>query len=141
MKTFVLASALSVFLGNLAQASRYKLTEIANPMINERYASGAVHMSLMASKESTFTRQLEAGAYDSSQYASIAQFTPCTNGTASGYSCKNIDLYSYTPHADLGSETGRGSSSWGWTSPDGREIIIVAQVCESNSSFSHRLNS
>lgn len=125
MKTVLLAGAISGLLGN---AAAFKVAEIANPMVNERYASGAVHMNLMATKESTFTRQLNAGAYNSSQYASIAAFTPCTNGKAAGYSCKNIDLYSYTSHSSLGSATGQGSSSWGWTSATGREIIIVAQV-------------
>jgi hypothetical protein len=38
-----------------------------------------------------------------------------------------IDLYSFKSHADLGSVAGEGSSSWGWTSPEGREFIAIAQ--------------
>lgn len=39
----------------------------------------------------------------------------------------SIDLYSFLSHADLGSWVGRGSSSWGWTSADGREIVAIGQ--------------
>lgn len=40
-------------------------------------------------------------------------------------SCQ-ADLYHFLAHADLGS-AGRGSSSWGWTSDDGREFIAIGQ--------------
>lgn len=106
----------------------FGITTIHDPVPQEQYTSGFVHMSLMSAKESTFARQRAAGAYESSKYETIASLTPCVNGKAAGYSCKNIDLYSFTSHAALGSSTGEGSSSWGWTSPTGREIIIVAQV-------------
>lgn len=39
-----------------------------------------------------------------------------------------MDFYDFVSHADLGSKTGRGSSSWGWTSPEGREFVVVAQA-------------
>jgi hypothetical protein len=39
-----------------------------------------------------------------------------------------VDLYHFLPHAALGGGTnGRGSSSWGWTSEDGREIVALGQ--------------
>ena len=38
-----------------------------------------------------------------------------------------IDLYDFKSHADLGSERGEGSSSWGWTSPEGRELLAIGQ--------------
>ena len=38
-----------------------------------------------------------------------------------------VDLYHFLPHADLGSWGGRGSSSWGWTSADGREFVAIGQ--------------
>lgn len=38
-----------------------------------------------------------------------------------------IDFYDFVSHANLGSRRGQGSSSWGWTSPEGREFIVVAQ--------------
>lgn len=39
-----------------------------------------------------------------------------------------MDLYHFKSHISLGSASvGRGSSSWGWTSPDGREFVAVGQ--------------
>lgn len=38
-----------------------------------------------------------------------------------------MDLYDFKNHADLGGPEGHGSSSWGWTSPDGREFGIIGQ--------------
>ena len=39
-----------------------------------------------------------------------------------------MDLYHFVSHWDLGSDTGEGSSTWGWTSPEGREFIAIAQA-------------
>jgi choice-of-anchor B domain-containing protein len=39
-----------------------------------------------------------------------------------------MDMYSFKPHADLGSVAGEGSSSWGWTSDDGREFVAIGQA-------------
>lgn len=39
-----------------------------------------------------------------------------------------IDLYNFKSHASLGSKIGEGSSSWGWTSPEGREFIALGQA-------------
>lgn len=130
MKLSILTvSAISALLAPAsAGVASFASREIRNPPTNDRYASGAVHMSLMGAKEFRFAEQLAAGAYNSTQYQAVAAMTPCTNGKAAGYRCNNIDLYSFTTHAQLGSSTGQGSSSWGWTSDDGREIIIVAQV-------------
>jgi hypothetical protein len=60
----------------------------------------------------------------------------CNNGTAkvipgdplNTFRCNNVDFYDFVSHADLGSQTGEGSSSWGWTSPDGREFVAIAQA-------------
>jgi choice-of-anchor B domain-containing protein len=38
-----------------------------------------------------------------------------------------MDLYSFKSHADLGSPSGEGASSWGWTSEDDREFVAIAQ--------------
>jgi choice-of-anchor B domain-containing protein len=38
-----------------------------------------------------------------------------------------MDLYSFKSHADLGSFNASGSSSWGWTSEDGREFVAIGQ--------------
>ena len=78
---------------------------------------------------------------DSSQYVShpasaAAGPVLCQNGVAAvvpgdrlnTFRCKNVDFYDFVSHADLGSRTGQGSSSWGWTSPDGREFVAIAQA-------------
>jgi hypothetical protein len=39
-----------------------------------------------------------------------------------------IDLMHFKSHADLGSRVGEGSSSWGWTSPEGREFVALGQA-------------
>jgi hypothetical protein len=106
--------------------------EIANPPRQERYVSGAVHRELMGRKESTFAKQRNSGAYNSFRYKPVTKFTPCEDGRAGNYQCGNIDLYSFTPHSELGSVSGEGSSIWGWTSDDGREIVIVGQVGSSS---------
>lgn len=38
-----------------------------------------------------------------------------------------VDFYDFVSHADLGSTRGEGASSWGWTSPEGREFVAIAQ--------------
>ena len=38
-----------------------------------------------------------------------------------------MDLYSFKSHAELGSSNSSGSSSWGWTSVDGREFVAIGQ--------------
>ncbi|KAJ7820612.1 hypothetical protein B0H13DRAFT_2241869 [Mycena leptocephala] len=48
----------------------------------------------------------------------ITEFTPCVEGYAgtevgSTFMCNNLDLYSFTPHADLGSKTEFGNDIWG----------------------------
>lgn len=75
-----------------------------------------------------------AGALDSSQWSQLG-YTKCVNGVADAkpgvaghqFKCKNTDLYSFMSHSDMGCNvdgTGeRGSGSWGWTAPDGREYI------------------
>lgn len=57
----------------------------------------------------------------------------CTDGKADEYECSNIDLLSFVPLEDLGSE-GDGNDIWGWTDPEtDREYAIVG--CEDGTSF------
>ncbi|KAF2179488.1 hypothetical protein K469DRAFT_595703 [Zopfia rhizophila CBS 207.26] len=95
------------------------------------YDSGIKHMNNIALKEETFARQEAAGKYDSSQYAEIKGLVECVNGTAKTstdtFRCNNIDLYHFLSHKELGSTQGGGSSSWGWTSADGREFVAIGQ--------------
>ncbi len=98
-------------------------------------------------------KQRQAGALNSAQYKSIDERVRCENGLAVAVpgdanntfrcnnvcsirlqanlqllTCDQIDLYSFKSHADLGSEVGEGSSSWGWTSDDGREFVAIGQA-------------
>lgn len=103
--------------------------EIPNPARHAYYDVGDMHMRIMGEKRGTFAAQRNLGAYNSSQYARITTYSPCVNGISAGeFRCKNIDLAYFASHAELGSKTGEGSSSWGWTSTTGREFIIIAQV-------------
>jgi choice-of-anchor B domain-containing protein len=93
--------------------------------------------------------------FASEQYPAIDNVVKCVNGLAIAipgnanytFQCNNVritsylhrpsythltplkvDLYSFKSHADLGSKIGEGSSSWGWTSPEGREFIALGQA-------------
>ncbi|KAJ7157447.1 hypothetical protein C8R46DRAFT_909562 [Mycena filopes] len=65
----------------------------------------------------------------------ITKYTPCVRGYAGTeedniYSCNNLDLYSFTPHAELGCKTNFGNDIWGWTHTAGgvtREFALVGE--------------
>lgn len=100
----------------------------------EEYADGTVHARIMAMKMAQWDAELASGAMDSSKYPEL-DYTACENGFAAAipgdfnntFKCNNIDLYHFLPHAALGSSQGQGSSSWGWTSADGREFVAIGQ--------------
>src|SRR5262245_4565536 len=51
----------------------------------------------------------------------------CVNGMADVYPCKNVDLLSNLPLANMGG--GNGSGGWGWTDPsNGKEYAIVGRT-------------
>lgn len=60
----------------------------------------------------------------------------CVNGQAvvvpgdrlQTFRCGNLDLQDFKSHSELGSRSGSGSSSWGWTSPEGREFGAIGQA-------------
>ncbi|KAI9089651.1 hypothetical protein DFS34DRAFT_654462 [Phlyctochytrium arcticum] len=52
----------------------------------------------------------------------------CVNGKAGEYPCKDVDLLSFTPNAELGSK-GNGNDIWGWVDPESqKEIAIVGNT-------------
>ena len=54
-------------------------------------------------------------------------FTPCVGGMAGPYPCKDVDLMSFLPLAQIGG--GSGSSLWGWTDPDtNREYAFMGRT-------------
>ena len=58
---------------------------------------------------------------------------PCSDGKADEYECSNVDLLSFVPLKDLGSN-GDGNDIWGWTDPEtGQEYAIVG--CADGTSF------
>lgn len=107
-------------------ASATVAKEIPNPERDMRVFSGEKHMEIMGIKRNSFQEKREAGVY-TQDYPKITRKTPCRNGKAGEFRCKNVDLYSFYSHKHLGSQTGEGSSSWGWTKY-GMEFIIIAQV-------------
>ncbi|KAJ6562615.1 hypothetical protein B0H19DRAFT_944475 [Mycena capillaripes] len=65
----------------------------------------------------------------------VAEYTPCINGYAgtgnNTYACNNLDLYSFTPHGDLGSTVKVGNDIWGWAHTSNgttREFGLVGQM-------------
>ncbi|TPX15793.1 uncharacterized protein E0L32_000127 [Thyridium curvatum] len=105
----------------------------------ELFESGVRHAQIMALKKQTWDALEAQGVYDSTQYKSFDQkqdFVACKDGVASyvpgdpmyTFKCSNLDLYDFKTHAELGSGFGRGAGSWGWTSPDGREFVAIAQL-------------
>jgi len=97
----------------------------------ELYDSGVRHANNMALKKEHWAIQEAAGAYNSVQYAEVKEKVECVNGTAKTatdtFRCSNLDLLHFLSHAELGSSRGVGSSSWGWTSDDGREFVAIGQ--------------
>ncbi|KAK8060195.1 hypothetical protein PG996_010125 [Apiospora saccharicola] len=112
--------------------------EIPNPVRSERYDSGEVHEGIMALKHAHWATREQMGVFEVSQYKSYTEEgpVPCVDGyaevipgdTNNTFACSNVDFYDFKSHADLGSAMGQGSSSWGWTSPEGREFVAVAQA-------------
>ncbi|KAK0702457.1 hypothetical protein B0T21DRAFT_342514 [Apiosordaria backusii] len=107
----------------------------------ELYDSGVRHEQIMALKNRVWSEFEAQGVYDSRQYKKFsvnkaADYYACTNGFATyipndsryKFKCKELDLYDFKTHAELGSTQGRGAGSWGWNSPDGREFVAIAQL-------------
>jgi choice-of-anchor B domain-containing protein len=102
----------------------------------ELYDTGAMMGKIMMQKEADWAEQRALGRYQAELYPDIDNYVPCQNGLAVAipgnanytFRCNNIDLYSFKSHKSLGSKMGQGSSSWGWTSPEGREFIAIGQA-------------
>ncbi|KFA73896.1 hypothetical protein S40288_00935 [Stachybotrys chartarum IBT 40288] len=100
----------------------------------ELYDSGVIHDQIMENKISQWTRARELGLYNADRYPELG-YTACVNGWIEAipgdrnntFRCNNIDLYHFLSHAALGDELAEGSSSWGWTSDDGREFVAIGQ--------------
>lgn len=59
----------------------------------------------------------------------LAAANVCTNGSANGYPCNNVDLMSFLPKENMGGGTQNLNDIWGWTDPlNGNEIAIVGRT-------------
>ncbi|KAG5650706.1 hypothetical protein H0H81_011312 [Sphagnurus paluster] len=117
---------LAISSGALAQQSFAKGQTIPNPARKVAFQSGQVHEAMMRNKTAKFTSRRAAGLYQSRKHRALS-YAPCVDGRAGEFKCNNVDLYSFKSHAELGSETGEGSSSWGWTH-QGRDFVIIGQA-------------
>ncbi|CRK28876.1 hypothetical protein BN1708_015356, partial [Verticillium longisporum] len=102
----------------------------------ELYDSGKMHETIMGKKKAFWKSEIESGIIDSSQWPRL-NYTKCVDGKVAAipgdphhtFRCKNMDLYDFINHAELGSPSSdsqcrTGSSTWGWTDPEsGREFI------------------
>ncbi|KAH8650523.1 hypothetical protein BGZ60DRAFT_534184 [Tricladium varicosporioides] len=97
------------------------------------YDSGLIHSKIMAAKKAHWEAETVSGAMNSSQFPKLG-YTKCINGFAEAipgdplykFRCRNMDLYSFISHADMGAPTGEGSSAWGWSDPvSGREFVAT----------------
>ncbi len=62
-----------------------------------------------------------------SSMAATRHASPCIDGFAEGYACKNVDLLAHLDLVALGTTAGgNGNDMWGWTDPDtGKEYALV----------------
>ncbi|ROT38384.1 hypothetical protein SODALDRAFT_277603 [Sodiomyces alkalinus F11] len=102
----------------------------------ELYDSGVRHHEIIEKKMAWWKAEEEAGLLNSAAWPRL-NYTKCVNGKAEAvpgdplhtFRCKNIDLYDFINHSELGSPGSdaalrTGSSTWGWTDPEsGREFV------------------
>ncbi|KAK4447847.1 hypothetical protein QBC34DRAFT_124957 [Podospora aff. communis PSN243] len=92
-------------------------------------ASAGKMEELMELKTHQWEEARAAGLFGGSLlYPKVKAKTPCVKGKAGEYACKDVDMYSFLSHEDLGSQTKAGNDVWGWTSWNGREFGIVGQT-------------
>jgi len=96
---------------------------------------------MMHAKEAAWAKQRAAGHYDSKKWNGFSwrrankNKIECKHGRVEAvrgdadqtYKCKNVDMYDFKTHAELGDAVGEGSGSWGWTHR-GREFIAIGQT-------------
>ncbi|TDZ68466.1 hypothetical protein CTRI78_v002114 [Colletotrichum trifolii] len=126
---------LALAIGALSGVSVAKELE-PNAEVSAWYETGAAHQENLDFKLAQW-EQLEAeGKFESAQWTGrVKEYIACKDGKVElvkgdplqTFKCKDLDLYDFQPHAALGNSTGRGSGSWGWTAPNGREFFAVGQ--------------
>jgi hypothetical protein len=91
--------------------------------MNTLYTSGNAHETIMANKHKLWAKHGTKGEYESAKYIGTRKKTSWVNGKAGEFRCNKVDLLDFQSHAELGSATGQGISSWGWVE-NGREFAI-----------------
>lgn len=127
--TFTLASLAALAMGKEIPKNETRAAEL--------YDNGLMHERIMAEKFKQWDQRadLRIASADESPYVEL-HFAQCRDGKSVPFRdqpdfyfrCKNMNLHHFLPHSAFGSTTGRGSSSWGWTSDDGREFAVIAQA-------------
>ncbi|KXH31313.1 hypothetical protein CSAL01_03824 [Colletotrichum salicis] len=101
------------------------------------YDTGAAHQESMEHKIAQWEQAEAEGKFDSTQWTGrVKDYLACKDGKVElvkgdplqTFRCKDLDLYDFQPHAAFGNSTGRGSGSWGWTAPNGREFSAIGQL-------------
>lgn len=92
--------------------------------------------------QSSWAKHRSAGDYDDRKFKGFGKKrshkdrVKCINGKAEAvkgdasqtYGCKDIDMYDFLTHTELGAQpTSEGSGSWGW-SHRGRDFIAIGQT-------------
>ncbi|PSN71312.1 hypothetical protein BS50DRAFT_518295 [Corynespora cassiicola Philippines] len=107
----------------------------------QQYESGEVMKMMMEKKEAAWASHKAAGRYDNKKWKHFGKnrtnkdVIKCKNGVVEAvkgdadqtYKCKDIDMYDFLTHEELGSNGGEGSGSWGW-SYSGRDFIAIGQT-------------
>jgi hypothetical protein len=125
---FALASLVALAAGKEIPKNKTRAAEL--------YDNGVMHERIMAEKFKQWDQKASMRASKAEDELVELAFAQCRDGKAVPFRdqpnfffrCKNMNLHHFLPHSAFGSETGQGSSSWGWTSDDGREFAVIAQA-------------
>ncbi|KAF5523867.1 hypothetical protein CGCA056_v004397 [Colletotrichum aenigma] len=126
---------LALAVGALSGVSVAKELE-PNAELSAWYETGAAHQESMEHKLAQWKEFEVEGRFESAKWtARPKDYIACKDGKVElvkgdplqTFRCKDLDLYDFQSHATLGNSTGRGSGSWGWTAPNGREFFAVGQ--------------
>ena len=93
------------------------------------YGAGA--LTVFESQEGTWTASAPIVPDTESPLQAITgSETPCTDGTAEGFDCKQMDLLSFVPLDEMGADRGVVINDiWGWTDPEtGHEYALVGRT-------------
>ncbi|CZT12833.1 hypothetical protein WAI453_004858 [Rhynchosporium graminicola] len=129
--------------GVLALASGAVAVEMAvdEALAESFYDSGLAMDQMMSAKLAHWEMEEKMGIM-AQGFPAWSKKVTCANGIANAmpgvpghqFKCRNMDLYSFVPMADLGCPNAMGSGSWGWTDEkSGREF--VAAGCYYGTSF------